>query len=104
MPRRIVLPFVLALSLPLAAAAQGQAPPTVHDRIEALIDRLLGQIEPGVDALAEMLGELSGWYPPEILPNGDILIRRRPQPDAPREPPLDAPDGALPPVTEPFEI
>ncbi|MDF1718257.1 MAG: hypothetical protein P1U75_16510 [Antarcticimicrobium sp.] len=34
-------------------------------------------------ALAEMMDEVQDWtryYPPEMLPNGDILIRRRPEP------------------------
>lgn len=43
-------------------------------------------------ALAEMMDEVKDWtryYPPEMLPNGDIIIRRRPEPE---EMPEDAPE------------
>ncbi|MDK3018098.1 hypothetical protein [Pseudodonghicola flavimaris] len=50
-------------------------------------------------ALAEMMDEVRDWtryYPPEMLPNGDILIRRRPDP-VPDQPEGEAPaDEALP--------
>ncbi|WP_170331657.1 hypothetical protein [Ruegeria arenilitoris] len=42
-------------------------------------------------ALAELAGEIEDWSayePPEILPNGDIIIRKKPlqdQPDAPEK-------------------
>lgn len=108
---RILPAFVLALSLLLATPTLAQddalpdAPgaPTVQERFEALIDRLLGQIEPELDALGEtlgeMLGDLRGWHAPEVLPNGDIIIRRRAQPSEP-----DPSDEAAPPVTDPFEL
>jgi hypothetical protein len=30
-----------------------------------------------VDGLEDALRDLSAYHPPEVLPNGDILIRRR---------------------------
>jgi hypothetical protein len=105
---------VLALSLPGARAAADThpepplMPPAVQDRLQELFDRFLDRIEPGFDALGDMLGDLSGWHAPEILPNGDILIRRRAQPPAPPYEPPDpeAPDrdATEPPVTDPFEL
>jgi len=104
MQRRLLAPLVLALALPQFALADTPAPtprpdaPTAQERLEALIDRLMGQLEPGLDALGDMLGDLSGWHAPEVLPNGDILIRRRAQPPAP------APEEGDEPVTDPFEL
>ncbi|RFP86117.1 hypothetical protein DZK27_15080 [Rhodobacteraceae bacterium 63075] len=41
-------------------------------------------------ALAELMDEVEDWsayHPPEILPNGDIILRRK-EPEAPGEEPL----------------
>jgi len=46
-------------------------------------------------AFAEMLNEIQDWsayHPPEILPNGDIILRRK----VPDDPPETEPDVAEP--------
>lgn len=49
--------------------------------------------------LIELLDEVEDWSAyeaPEILPNGDIIIRRKPDPEAsPTAPVEDAPSGAI---------
>ncbi len=47
----------------------------------------IGEMEPMLRDLAAMMGDLTLYQAPVILPNGDILIRRKP--DAPTVP--DAP-------------
>jgi hypothetical protein len=96
----LLLGLCLAVTAPALAQDQDQQadPPTAQQRFEELIDRLMGRLEPGFESLGEMLGDLSGWHAPEILPNGDILIRRR---DQPSEPPPTEDD---PPVTDPLEL
>lgn len=49
-------------------------------------------------ALAGMMDQVKDWtryYPPEMLPNGDIILRRRPDPEAPPvpEPGPETPDS-----------
>ncbi|MCR9126697.1 MAG: hypothetical protein NXH82_11275 [Rhodobacteraceae bacterium] len=100
------------------------------DSLRGMLDNLLREIEPGLrdlrgladearpalrDFLNEMgpalegiLAEIEDWSryePPEILPNGDILIRRKPDtpaPDGTR--PADPDADGTPPVTEPIEL
>jgi hypothetical protein len=74
-------------------------------RIGRLLGDLMGQIDPYWRDLTQMLGDVSGWQPPEILPNGDILIRRR-QPVEGGETPEDPPPGSSPrpPLSDPFEL
>lgn len=41
---------------------------------------LLQELEPALEgwqSLADMLSDLSLYHPPEVLPNGDIIIRRK---------------------------
>jgi len=81
-------------------------------RLAPLLDRLGRRMDPILRELIELMGDLTGWEAPEVLPNGDILIRRRPPgprsrpPEAdqpPSDPPSDPP-AAEPPVSEPFEL
>lgn len=42
-----------------------------------LLEGLSEQAQPTIDQLGERLGDLSAYETPVILPNGDILIRRK---------------------------
>lgn len=69
-----------------------------------LLRGLMGEVEPGMRDLAERLqdwdfdglgvDDLGAYQPPEVLPNGDIIIRRkpsRPLDDGPMDPTGDHP-------------
>ncbi|MCB1390985.1 MAG: hypothetical protein KDK12_17860 [Rhodobacteraceae bacterium] len=75
----------LVLSLALAAPARAQETDPPGTTLHGLLDDMLGMVNPWLSDLAEMLGDLSGWHTPEVLPNGDILIRRRRPEDAPED-------------------
>lgn len=42
-----------------------------------LLKGLLGELEPALRDLEGALHDLNAFHPPEILPNGDIIIRRK---------------------------
>lgn len=79
---------ILAVALLLAGPAQAQECPEGQEGCRGF-DRLLGdlltRVDPWFRDLGALLGDLSGWHAPEVLPNGDILIRRRRPADAPPE-------------------
>lgn len=53
----------------------------------------LEELGPTLENLAEKLGDLNAYHPPEVLENGDIIIRRK----APSEPTPEAePESAGP--------
>lgn len=38
---------------------------------------LMSELEPSLEDLNDLFQDLNAYHPPEILPNGDIIIRRR---------------------------
>jgi len=102
MPRAIIFAAVIICGAP-AQADQHCAPgQIVCDQVTGpfggLLSDLMRQIDPWLADLAQMLGDVSGWHAPEVLDNGDILIRRR----QPLEPEGSPPDDG--PVTHPLEL
>ncbi len=59
---------------------------------QAFLQDWLTQLTPMLESLREKVDDLSNYEAPEVLPNGDIIIRRKP----------DAPDRPAP-ETEPEE-
>ncbi len=47
------------------------------DAAREALDQLTEQILPLLEELGEKVGELSEYHAPEVLPNGDIIIRRK---------------------------
>ena len=104
---RIALSLALLLSLGLSPLAAQEVPPAeppseveegsellkrgaelllrgLMDEIEPTLrdmEGALAEMEPAARELIEMLGDLRNYEPPEKLPNGDILIRRKTEAD-----------------------
>ncbi|MEP5760107.1 MAG: hypothetical protein ABJ327_12520 [Litoreibacter sp.] len=87
-----ILTAMLLLSAP--AHAQVTGPEGLLDRLEELTKPLL----PMLRELEDTIRNAPGYYPPEVLPNGDIIIRRIPESDPLPEPSEDAP------ILEPLEL
>lgn len=99
-PTSTAAALALALVMALPASAQQDCP---QGGCDSALDRLMGdlmaRIDPWFRDLGALLGDLSGWHAPEVLPNGDILIRRRAPETAPEAPPEaggDQDSGAAP--------
>lgn len=110
---RFVLPTTLLLATPVWAE---EAPPSLLERgAQMFLEGLLEEVEPRLEdlqdwvielgpalqgfveemgpAFTELLKEVEDWtayHPPEILENGDIIIRRR-QIEDPEQVPEQAP-------------
>ena len=74
--------FALILSL-LAAPVSAQTD-SLEEGAEALAEGmqllfagLIAELGPRMEELRGLLGELNAYHPPEVLENGDILIRRK---------------------------
>jgi hypothetical protein len=117
-PMRKVLALCLILAAPPVAAQDTPLQPTppqptppLSEQLEGLMQRFLERvlppmeqglqaIEPDLRDLMTRLQGMAQYEAPEILPNGDILIRRKPPAD--HLPDKDAPSG--PPITSPLEL
>lgn len=102
MLRPIIFAALIACGTPVQAdqhCAPGQIIcDPVSGPLGGLLSDLMRQVDPWLAELAQMLGDVSGWHAPEVLENGDILIRRR----QPVEPEVAPPDDG--PVTHPLEL
>ena len=89
------------LATPAAAQEEGD-PSDIRDGLDQLSEGartlmrgLMGQVEPEMRDLAEALrqwdfqgidvNDLGRYHPPEVLPNGDIIIRRKEPLDNPMD-------------------
>lgn len=95
---------------PIPAISQGQTDEVeeglnlLSEGARRLLEELTEELTPLLRQLELQLEELQSYEAPEILPNGDIIIRRKPDPDpAPDDPSPDdsAPEAA---PSEPIEL
>ncbi len=110
------------LSVPVQAQDEGARPdaqdstPQIFDLFERMLrgfmrdaqphlrqlERDFTALEPELQRLLQNLRDMTQYHPPEILPNGDILIRRRqdsdtaPEPDPDQDPPSPETGSDLP--------
>lgn len=112
-PLRNTAATLLAAALSVAPlAAEEPAPPTgegmsdgmalMQEGAQLLLRGLMGELAPLMQDLQGMIDDMALYHAPEVLPNGDILIRRRsPQRD---QPPEAAPEGGDAPVEDALEL
>ncbi len=62
----------------------GEMEPALRDFVE--------QMGPALRDLMDKVGDLSAYHPPEVLPNGDVIIRRKTPQELQAEP---LPDGEI---------
>jgi len=98
----LILPLVAALSMPGFAQEADEGPSLMEEGARMFLEGILREMEPSLrdlegmaediepalrdfalqmgPAFADLLGkidDLSNYHAPEILPNGDIIIRRK---------------------------
>lgn len=96
--------FICALVLtPFPALAQEKEPPfglgdlaPLAENFRELFEGLAEDMMPLMEQLSEKMSDLNAYEAPEILPNGDIIIRRKPKTeDLPDKEPKVNPDGSI---------
>lgn len=96
--RQIGYTFLLVLVLALGAPVQAQDEPEGNlgegldlfgEGTKLLLEGLRDQLGPALRDLRGAIGELDAYEAPELLPNGDIIIRRKEPLDPDEMPQLD---------------
>jgi hypothetical protein len=84
--RRLAILLLLA-GAPALAQDLEDAPGALERGIEQLLRDFFLEMEPRLRELRDAIGDLNNYEAPEMLPNGDIIIRRKtPLEPAPPEP------------------
>ncbi len=104
---RALLPAALTLAMIAPMSASGQSTPEIRlpEKLDKILRDTMEALEPSIDEAFEAMREFQviddprHYQMPEVLPNGDIIIRRRPgapsltpEEDAPQEAPDAEPE------------
>lgn len=98
------LAVITGLALSSPASAGDEPGPSISERLDQEFRELIDKMRPALDdALEAMRGfdvvdDPRNYMLPEVLPNGDIIIRRRP--DAPDLPKADETPPEISPETQ----
>ena len=94
----LALGILLLSAVPVVAQEAEDEPESLTRGIEQMLRDLFSNVEPALRELRETIGNLDDYEAPEMLPNGDIIIRRKtpldpaPEPEEPEdEPPAEGP-------------
>lgn len=66
----------------------------LEEGTKLLLRGLMSEMEPAIRDLQDALRNLDAYHPPEVLPNGDIIIRRK-EPLRPEGDDRTGPDGEV---------
>ena len=84
--------LILCLALSHSAAAQdepGQGLNLMEEAMRLFMRGLLQEMEPALDDLRDLVAGIDAYHPPEVLENGDILIRRKTPEELEADPPAE---------------
>ncbi len=73
---RVVLICILAAS-PGWAQDESEGRDLMSEALRLFMKGLLQEVEPAIDDFSSFLDNIDAYHPPEVLPNGDIIIRRK---------------------------
>lgn len=74
--RWIVLTVSLLIATPLAAQ-EDRGRDLMAEALRLFMQGFMAEMEPAIEDLEGFLQDLNAYHPPEVLPNGDIIIRRK---------------------------
>ena len=90
---RLAVAILMLATVPALAQDVEDEPEPLTRGIEQMLRDLFSEVEPTLRELREMIGNLDEYEAPEMLPNGDIIIRRKTpldtEPEEPEEPQVE---------------
>ena len=77
MKRVLVLTCLLLASPVFAQEEENRGRDLMAEALRLFMQGFMAEMEPALEDLQGFMDNLNAYHPPEILPNGDILIRRK---------------------------
>lgn len=77
MQRLTVLLFVALMSPAFAQDEEPQGRDLMAEALRLFMQGFMAEMEPALEDLEGFIDNLNAYHPPEVLPNGDIIIRRK---------------------------
>ena len=74
--RWLILSLLLTAT-PLSAEEEERGRDLMAEALRLFMKGLMTEMEPAMEGIEGLLNDLNAYHPPEVLPNGDIIIRRR---------------------------
>ncbi|WP_299750619.1 hypothetical protein [uncultured Boseongicola sp.] len=75
---RLLIPLVFAAAPSFAQdAPEPEGRDLMSEALRLFMRGLLEEMEPAINDLSALLDSLDAYHAPEVLPNGDIIIRRK---------------------------
>lgn len=74
---RYLLPLVLLSVATPGLAQEERGRDLMAEALRLFMQGFMAEMEPAIDDLELFLQDLNAYHPPEVLPNGDIIIRRK---------------------------
>ncbi|MGR3515185.1 MAG: hypothetical protein ACU0GG_20670 [Paracoccaceae bacterium] len=75
--KRFILMLCLCLATPALAEDEDRGRDLMAEALRLFMQGFMAEMEPALEDLQGFVEDLNAYHPPEILPNGDIIIRRK---------------------------
>ena len=72
---RAILILIVLTTPVMADNHEQQGRDLMSEALKLFMRGLMAEMEPAMEGMEGLLEDLSAYHPPEILPNGDIIIR-----------------------------
>ena len=72
-----ILLFCLVASPAFAQDEEPQGRDLMAEALRLFMQGFMAEMEPALEDLEGFIDNLNAYHPPEVLPNGDIIIRRK---------------------------
>jgi hypothetical protein len=73
----LILSMFLSVSPALAEDDSDRGRDLMTEALRLFMQGFMAEMEPAIDDLQGFVEDLNAYHAPEILPNGDIIIRRK---------------------------
>ena len=75
--RMILLIISLCFAAPAVAQEEERGRDLMAEALRLFMQGFMAEMEPAIEDLEGFLKDFNAYHPPEVLPNGDIIIRRK---------------------------